>query len=66
MPNSLTDFASPHPQELYPEPETFNPDRFIDADGKLIGNKYSDRGHFAYGFGRRSVSPSSFLRLTAG
>ncbi|KAM0753795.1 putative O-methylsterigmatocystin oxidoreductase [Meredithblackwellia eburnea MCA 4105] len=38
--------------ELYPEPETFNPDRFI-KDDQLVGTKYSERGHHAYGFGRR-------------
>lgn len=39
--------------EVYPEPETFNPDRFITAEGKVCGTKYSERGHHAYGFGRR-------------
>lgn len=39
-------------QEVYPDPETFKPERFIE-DGKLIGTKYSERGHHAYGFGRR-------------
>ncbi|KAK4703373.1 hypothetical protein P7C70_g2845, partial [Phenoliferia sp. Uapishka_3] len=38
--------------ELYPEPKVFNPDRFIE-DGQLVGTKYSERGHFGFGFGRR-------------
>jgi hypothetical protein len=51
-------------QEVYPEPETFKPERFIDEDGKLIGTKYSERGHHAYGFGRRSVQASHPLPTT--
>lgn len=39
--------------KLYPDPETFNPARFIDSDGKLIGTAQSERGHHSYGFGRR-------------
>lgn len=46
--------------EVYPEPEKFNPDRFI-KDGKLVGTKYSDVGHHGYGFGRRCV-PTSLVR----
>ncbi|SCZ89951.1 BZ3500_MvSof-1268-A1-R1_Chr1-3g01685 [Microbotryum saponariae] len=38
--------------EVYPEPNVFNPDRFI-VDDKLVGTKYAERGHHAYGFGRR-------------
>ena len=38
--------------EVYPVPTQFNPERFIE-DGKLIGTKYAERRHHAYGFGRR-------------
>lgn len=40
-------------QELYPDPTSFKPERFISAEGKLVGTKFSDAGHHAYGFGRR-------------
>ncbi|GAA5916201.1 hypothetical protein JCM8208_000032 [Rhodotorula glutinis] len=39
--------------ELYPEPTSFKPERFISPEGKLVGTKFSDAGHHAYGFGRR-------------
>jgi len=40
-------------QELYPDPTSFKPERFISSEGNLIGTKFSDAGHHAYGFGRR-------------
>ncbi|GAA6058281.1 hypothetical protein JCM3770_002891 [Rhodotorula araucariae] len=39
--------------ELYPEPTKFKPERFISESGALIGTKFSEAGHHAYGFGRR-------------
>ncbi|EIW84435.1 cytochrome P450 [Coniophora puteana RWD-64-598 SS2] len=40
----------------YPSPETFNPERFLDATGKLT----TDTPNFAFGFGRR-VCPGRHL-----
>ncbi|BGP43937.1 hypothetical protein JCM10449v2_007994 [Rhodotorula kratochvilovae] len=39
--------------ELYPDPTSFMPERFISPSGELIGTKFSEAGHHAYGFGRR-------------
>lgn len=46
-------------QRLYPDPESFNPDRFI-KDGKLVGISLAERGHFSYGFGRR-ICPGMYI-----
>ncbi|KAI0767202.1 CyP450 monooxygenase [Fomes fomentarius] len=45
---------------VYPEPETFNPDRFL-KDGK-IDPAVQDPKTFVFGYGRRQVSCSGFLR----
>jgi len=45
--------------EVYPNPEKYIPERFI-KDGGLIGTKYSERGHHAFGFGRR-VCPGQHI-----
>ena len=46
--------------DLYPEPQLFKPERFIDSEGRLQGNKFTERGHFGFGFGRR-ICPGMYL-----
>ncbi|KAK7038507.1 cytochrome P450 [Favolaschia claudopus] len=41
-----------HDPEMYPDPFTFNPGRFIDEEGKLDCTR-NDPSRFAFGFGRR-------------
>lgn len=38
-----------HEEAVYPDPDTFNPERFLDEDGQLN----DDDEILAYGFGRR-------------
>lgn len=42
-----------HNEEVYPDPFTFNPDRFM-KDGK-IDKSVRDPSHACFGFGRRFV-----------
>ncbi|KAE9397208.1 cytochrome P450, partial [Gymnopus androsaceus JB14] len=42
-----------HTEEDYPEPELFNPSRFLDAEGKLNPN-VKDPETAAFGFGRHA------------
>ena len=42
-----------HNEEVYPDPFTFNPDRFM-KDGK-IDESVRDPAHACFGFGRRFV-----------
>lgn len=44
--------------EKYPSPDTFDPDRFFDSNGKLN----EDTPDFAFGFGRR-ICPGRYLAL---
>jgi len=44
-------WAMTHDESVYPDPFTFKPERFFDADGKLN----NDNRILAYGFGRRSA-----------
>lgn len=39
-----------HDENIYREPDTFKPERFLTADGKL---KADDDMSIAFGFGRR-------------
>ena len=43
-----------HNEDVYPDPFTFNPDRFIGTDGKL-DESARDPAHACWGFGRRYV-----------
>ncbi|KAJ3928170.1 MAG: cytochrome P450 [Lentinula lateritia] len=52
-----------HDEEDYPEPELFNPSRFLDADGK-IDPKVKDPTIPAFGFGRR-VCPGKHMALAS-
>ena len=52
-----------HDEEVYHEPNTFNPDRFLTREGTL-DPKVPNPEQFVYGFGRR-VCPGRFLGLTS-
>ena len=43
-----------HNEDVYPDPFTFNPDRFIDENGN-IDKSIRDPAHACWGFGRRYV-----------
>lgn len=48
-----------HNEDVYPDPFTFNPDRFI-KDGE-INRAVRDPAHAAFGFGRRYLSSGPLL-----
>jgi len=41
-----------HDEEVYPDPSTFKPERFLTKDGKIDPN-VRDPTDIAFGFGRR-------------
>ena len=45
-----------HDPEVYPNPDEFDPERFLDANGRLDLTT-GDPAEFVYGFGRRCVDP---------
>lgn len=46
-------WAIHHDERLYPDPFTFNPERFVPADGSNLGPESLNEGHYGFGFGRR-------------
>ena len=43
-----------HDEKAYPEPRSFNPERFLKVDGSL-NPEVRDPGVAAFGFGRRCI-----------
>jgi cytochrome P450 len=40
---------------MYPNPSVFDPERYLDASGRLVKNKVSETVNVAFGFGRRCL-----------
>ena len=57
-PFSLDHRAIFHDETVYPDPNTFNPDRFLTEDGR-IDPSVPDPEHRVFGSGRRLVSTVS-------
>lgn len=55
-------WAMLHNEEVYPDPFTFNPDRFM-KDGK-IDKSVRDPAHACFGFGRR-ICPGRYMAFSA-
>jgi hypothetical protein len=51
-----------HDETIYPDPFTFNPDRFM-KDGQLNPD-VRDPGHATFGFGRRYASLAYYLQIS--
>jgi hypothetical protein len=49
-----------HNPEIYPEPETFKPERYIDAEGNFSAGEI-DPNKYAFGYGRRSEGFLTFI-----
>lgn len=47
--------AMHHDENVYPDPDRFWPERFLEADG-VTARQFSDaqQGHHTFGFGRRA------------
>ncbi|XP_005108420.1 cytochrome P450 2D26-like [Aplysia californica] len=53
-----------HREDLWDKPWTFNPDRFLDADGQLLSPEHPTRQNLlAFGTGKRACPGESFARL---
>ncbi len=48
-----------HDERVYPEPARFNPDRFLEGEGRT---PQQDPRDIAFGFGRRYVAVLSLVR----
>jgi cytochrome P450 len=54
-----------HDEKVYPDPFTFNPDRFINPEtGQIDYTRARDPSHACWGFGRR-VCPGRFMAFSA-
>lgn len=54
-----------HSEEVYSDPFTFKPDRFINPEtGKLDYTRARDPSHACWGFGRR-ICPGRFMAFSA-
>ncbi|KAF8527426.1 cytochrome P450 [Hysterangium stoloniferum] len=52
-----------HDETMYPDPMTFNPDRYLDANGKLNPN-VMDPAQASFGFGRR-ICPGRHVAIAS-
>ncbi|KAJ3550195.1 hypothetical protein NM688_g5103 [Phlebia brevispora] len=52
-----------HDESRYPDPETFNPDRYLTEDGELDPTAPNPE-EFAFGFGRR-ICPGRYLSISS-
>lgn len=50
-------WAMQHHEKVYPDPLTFNPDRFM-REGTHAKHDSMTEGHYGFGFGRRCVGHS--------
>jgi len=56
-------WAMLHNEDVYPDPFTFNPDRFIGENGN-IDKSIRDPAHACWGFGRR-ICPGRYMAFSA-
>jgi cytochrome P450 len=54
-----------HDEAVYPDPFTFNPDRFINPEtGQIDHTRARDPSHACWGFGRR-ICPGRYMAFSA-